>query len=84
LRALDAIQGTERSYLKESSYAKVYRISTSLSTAGNCLERGPVDANVLAVVARLGLHLRFLGAASVLRCVTLDAHVLSRLQTESG
>jgi hypothetical protein len=81
---LDASPGIERSYLTESSYAKVYLTLTFLSTASNCLEKGPVDSNLLAVVARLGLHLRCLGAASVLRCVTLDAHVLSRLQTESG
>ena len=38
----------------------------------------------LAVVVYLSSPLRLLGAASVRRCATLDAHVLSRLQTESG
>jgi hypothetical protein len=37
----DAGPGIERFYLTESSYTKVYLISTSLSTAGNCLEKGP-------------------------------------------
>jgi hypothetical protein len=84
VRTLDAIQGIERSYLKELSYTKVYLIATSLSTAGNCLEKCPVDSHILAMVARLSLPLSILGAASVLRYVTQDAHVLSRLQTESG
>src|SRR5215831_11141302 len=38
----------------------------------------------LAVVVHLSSPLRFLGATDVLRCATLDAHVLSCLQTESG
>src|SRR5215510_10344615 len=33
----------------------------------------------LAVIVHLSSHLRLLGTAGVLRCATLDAHVLSRL-----
>src|SRR5215471_7025992 len=38
----------------------------------------------LAAVVHLRSPLRLLGTTGVLRCATLDAHVLSRLQTESG